>query len=195
MYWNYRILKKVISEGTEDEETELHIVEAYYKNDGSLLGWTKDGCVFAENLAELRNTLECMLESLDKPIYVEADLLAEAAALRETGAEDIFPNERLSINEVIESLGLETEDVELPTNLSTVVEYLEPDQLEEVGHTMPLMLEDAQIEEFEIGHYPSKVNQPSDRLPVPGPTYPDEPLPEPTTEEISRWEDNGGGIQ
>lgn len=112
IYWNNRVLKRIEGEGTDYEEELLYIVEMYYHEDGSILGWTNGKDVYSEDLDSLRSTLEWMLEALDKPILIETELLAEAEEARENGAEDLFPNERLSIDEVLDSLGLEREDVE-----------------------------------------------------------------------------------
>lgn len=107
VYWNYRVMAR-----NEGEETNLYITEVYYNSDGSTIGWTEGKEVYGENIDELRQNLTWMLEALDKPVLDESALLSEAETARENGDEDIFPSERLSLKEVLDSLGLEREDVE-----------------------------------------------------------------------------------
>jgi hypothetical protein len=107
VFWNYRVMAR-----KEGEETNLYISEVYYDSNGSTIGWTEGKEVYGESIDELNQTLTWMLESLDKPILDEAVLLAEAKTARENGDEDIFPSERLSLDEVLDSLGLERKDVE-----------------------------------------------------------------------------------
>lgn len=116
VYWSYRVMERIEGKGTPWEETNLYIVEAHYHEDGSLLGWTNKGTIVSgETLEDLRHTLHWMLDSLEKPILVEKDLLAQAEIARGNGDEDIFPGERLTMDEVLDSLGLEREDVEPST--------------------------------------------------------------------------------
>lgn len=83
MYWNHRLLRKVDGKGTPYEETNLYIVEVFYKDfryEGpeSIMGWTeKEVGVYGENVDEIRQTLEWMLLALDKPILDEETMLSE----------------------------------------------------------------------------------------------------------------------
>lgn len=105
--WNYRVMKRI-----KNDETIFFVTEVYYQDNGSVIGWTEGKDAWGENLEELRNSLTWMLEALDKPVLDEDALLEEAEASRENGAEDLWDSERLTIDEVLESLGLEREDVE-----------------------------------------------------------------------------------
>lgn len=105
--WNYRVMKRITN-----EEDVFFITEVYYQDNGAVLGWTEGKDAWGENPQELRQSLTWMLEALDKPILDEAALLVEAEAARENGDEDIFPSERLTLDEVLDSLGLEREDLE-----------------------------------------------------------------------------------
>lgn len=76
MFWNHRILQRIEGEGTAYEETFFYVVEVYYNNkDGRIIGWTEKEDVYGESLDEVRQTLHWMLDALDKPILIEADLL------------------------------------------------------------------------------------------------------------------------
>lgn len=112
MYWNHRCLRRVDNIGTTHEETNYYIMECYYDLDGSIVGWTDKEYPYGESLDSLRETLTWMLECLDKPVLDEASLLSQAEQARKNSGEDIFPEARLSLDEVLESLGLEREDVE-----------------------------------------------------------------------------------
>lgn len=114
MFWNHRVIQRIDDVGSPYEETNLYIVEVYYDNDGSVIGWTEKEDVFGHDIEELRTSLTWMIESLDKPILNEAELKKQAEEARENGEEDIFPEERLTMDEVLDSLGLEREDVEEP---------------------------------------------------------------------------------
>lgn len=107
VFWNYRVMKRAAR-----DENEFFITEVYYQDDGSVIGWTEGKEAWGEDLDSLRQTLEWMTSALDKPVLDEAVLLAEAEAARENGDEDIFPSERLTLDEVLDSLGLEREDLE-----------------------------------------------------------------------------------
>ena len=59
-YWNYRVLEK---EGT------LAIHGVYYDDNGKIQGWDQEpASPEAEDLDDLRASLESMLESLEKDI-------------------------------------------------------------------------------------------------------------------------------
>lgn len=111
MYWNHRVISRVDGAGTDFEETNLYMTEMYYHEDGSVIGWTEGKEVYGNDIAEIRQTLEWMLLALDKPILDEAQLLIEAEEARENGEDDIFPSEHLTLDEVLDSLGLEREDL------------------------------------------------------------------------------------
>lgn len=106
MYWNHRVLKRVTS-GVE----EFIIVEVYYDDDDHhVLGWTENAMYpWGINVDEVRQTLHWMLDAVDKDVLDEEVLEAESEA---RGPEPIEEYERLTIDELLESLGLEREDVE-----------------------------------------------------------------------------------
>jgi len=105
--WNYRVMKRI-----SNEEDIFFITEVYYQDDGSVIGWTEGKDAWGENPDELRQALTWMLEALDKPVLDEAVLLAEAETARENGTENLWDSERLTLDEVLDSLGLEREDLE-----------------------------------------------------------------------------------
>jgi hypothetical protein len=107
VFWNYRAMKRI-----KNDETIFFVTEVYYHEDGSVLGWTEGKDAWGEDIEELRQSLTWMLEALDKPVLDEAALLEEAEVSRENGAEDLWNSERLTIDEVLDSLGLEREDIE-----------------------------------------------------------------------------------
>lgn len=106
VFWNHRIISR-----TEGEETNLYVVEVYYDTDGATIGWTEGHEVYGASLDELRQTLTWMLESLEKPILDESLLLAEAETAREQGDSEIFPSEYLTMEEILDSLGLDRSDL------------------------------------------------------------------------------------
>lgn len=63
MTWNHRVRR------TETEHGPwFDIVEAYYDDNGNIEATTKDGIApEGESVAELRTTLERMLQALDRP--------------------------------------------------------------------------------------------------------------------------------
>lgn len=111
IFWNHRVMQRIDGGGTNFEETNFYIAEVYYDADGNTIGWTEEKSVYGESVDEVRQTLTWMLESLDKPILIEAELLAQADAAREAGDRDLFPGEHLSIDEVLDSLGLDRSDL------------------------------------------------------------------------------------
>lgn len=106
VFWNHRVITRV-----EGEETNLYIEEVFYDADGTTIGWTETKGLYGESVDELRQTLAWMLESLDKPVLDEARLLADAEAAKLKGEQDIFPNDHLSLDEVLDSLGLDRSDL------------------------------------------------------------------------------------
>lgn len=113
IFWNHRVMKRA------NEEQTLFITKVFYDANGETMGWSTGEEVAGENLEEVRQTLLWMLESLDKPVLDESTLLTEAAKARENGDEDVFPSERLSLDEVLDSLGLDRSD------LGDIVEHAE----------------------------------------------------------------------
>lgn len=125
VFWNHRILSR-----TEAEETNLYIVEVYYDADGATIGWTEGHEVYGTSVDELHQTLTWMLESLNKPILDESVLLAEAEVARQQGDLELFPSEHLTIDEVLDSLGLDRSD------LGDIVEHSEEPLQEESDHIL-----------------------------------------------------------
>lgn len=104
MIWNHRVLRRL-----QDGEVSLNIVEVYYdETSGDIEGWTTSETVYGETVEELRQTLHWMLDATEKEILDEAELEATR------GDEPVFSrgSERLTMEEVLESLGLEVQDVE-----------------------------------------------------------------------------------
>ena len=111
MYWNHRVISRLINGGTEHETTTLFIVEVYYDSeDHSIIGWTENESIFGESVDELRQSLHWMLDALDKPVLDEGLLLIKAETTRVEARESL--EERLTMDEVLDSLGLEREDVQ-----------------------------------------------------------------------------------
>jgi hypothetical protein len=166
-------MKRIDGEGTSYEGINLHIVEVYYQDNGSVIGWTQDTSPCGESLAELRQNLDWMMESLDKPILVEKDLLAEAELARANGETEIFPSGQLSLDEILNSLGLQRGDVE-GTNLNKVVLRLEPEEIEETGESsllrMSTPLSTTEQDENILGQYPGTPTQPTTKPAVEGAT-------------------------
>lgn len=115
MFWNHRVMRRI-----ENDASHLYIVEVYYE-DGveegdypGILGWTERQTPWADEeydgIEGLRKTLTWMLDCLDKPILDEATLLAEAEA--NPLPREQWDGELLTFDELLESLGLEREDVE-----------------------------------------------------------------------------------
>lgn len=107
VYWDYRAMKRI-----KNDETIFFVTEVYYEDNGSVVGWTEGKDAWGENLDGLRQSLTWMLEALDKPVLDEAVLLEEAEVSRENGDEELWDSERLTLDEVLDSLGLEREDIE-----------------------------------------------------------------------------------
>lgn len=107
VYWDYRAMKRI-----KNDETIFFVTEVYYEDNGSVVGWTEGKDAWGENLDGLRQSLTWMLEALDKPVLDEAALLEEAEVSRENGDEELWDSERLTLDEVLDSLGLEREDIE-----------------------------------------------------------------------------------
>ena len=62
MSWNYRVLK---SKDGDDDWFQLH--EIYYDKENTVNGWVKAGAtVHGNSIDDLRDTLNKMLEALDK---------------------------------------------------------------------------------------------------------------------------------
>ncbi len=124
MYWNHRVVNRVVNPGTPHESAVLFIVEVYYDNDSHhIIGWTEKEAVFGETVDELRQSLHWMLDALDKPVLDEAELLVQSQIARQESVDDFFSegenSQRLTMEEVLDSLGLEAEDVEPPRRKTT----------------------------------------------------------------------------
>lgn len=66
MSWNYRVTKR-LDAAWGDEWYEIR--EVYYGDDEQVQGWTQNPIpVCGESVDEVRECLERMLESLDKPV-------------------------------------------------------------------------------------------------------------------------------
>lgn len=107
MYWNHRVLKRI-----EDNTESYIIVEVYYNDeDGLIIGWTANAIEpWGTNVDEVRQTLHWMLDATEKPVLDEEALLAEMALRPPEPVEEY--ETYLSIDEVLDSLGLEREDIE-----------------------------------------------------------------------------------
>ncbi len=109
MYWNNRVLQRIDNAGTDYEETNLYIVEIYYNtDDDTVIGWTEKEYVWGDDIESLRQSLTWMLDALDKPILIETDLFQQ---VHENPRVHIDQEEFLTLNEVLDSLGLDRDDV------------------------------------------------------------------------------------
>ena len=71
MYWNHRLMKI---------NDEIGIVEVYYNNDGSIMGWTEGFVtVYGDDVEEVKKTLAQMLSAADNPALDQEELLKERA--------------------------------------------------------------------------------------------------------------------
>jgi hypothetical protein len=68
--WNFRVLDLTREGGLGGQW--LEICEVYYNDDQSLLGYSK-ATVGEESVEELKETLQRMLDCLNKPILQEED--------------------------------------------------------------------------------------------------------------------------
>ena len=68
--WNFRVID--LTKDNDWGEKWLEICEVYYEDSGSLLGYCK-ATVGEESVEELKETLQRMLECLNKPILQEED--------------------------------------------------------------------------------------------------------------------------
>lgn len=116
MFWNHRIMQRIEGEGTEYEGPYLYIVEVFYHDDGSILGWTEKAAeACGENLDEVKNCLEGMMKALDQPVLIEADILQQMKEARENGDyQPLNPEDYVTveIDELLDSLGLDREEIE-----------------------------------------------------------------------------------
>jgi len=70
MSWNYRIMKREISEN----EFEFGIYEVYYNENGKINGWTEESIVpVVDNKEGLKNEMEEMLKAFNSEtiLYTE----------------------------------------------------------------------------------------------------------------------------
>lgn len=89
MFWNHRLMMRTEGEGTLYETEVFYIVEVYYnEDDNTIIGWTQKEEVWGESVDGVRQTLHWMLDALDKPVLIEADLLEQAKAIKAMG-EDV----------------------------------------------------------------------------------------------------------
>jgi hypothetical protein len=64
MHWNHRVIVRL--EGLE-QLYELH--EVYYRDDGSIEGWTAGPVrVMGDSVKEMKQSLRWMLKAMDKPV-------------------------------------------------------------------------------------------------------------------------------
>lgn len=69
--WNYRVVKRIWNHKYLHEPMELFdICEVYYDENGDIHGMS-GGLITEDSLDDLRQTLQWMLESLDKPVIDE----------------------------------------------------------------------------------------------------------------------------
>ena len=62
-YWNYRVVK---------EKGYYTIREVHYNDDGSIYAYSSEPRpAFGESIEELKETLEWMLKSLEKPVLID----------------------------------------------------------------------------------------------------------------------------
>lgn len=87
IYWNHRVLRKSPDDRRPDYH-EFFISEVYFNSDdGRIIGWTEQEIVWGESVEEIRQSLEWMLEALDKPVVVVEELEAAFEKLREDGVD------------------------------------------------------------------------------------------------------------
>jgi hypothetical protein len=71
--WDYRVVKEF---DYNSDEMSLSIREAYYNDNGELCGYTQLGVSpHVESIEELRDILNRMLLSLDKPVLVDGEVV------------------------------------------------------------------------------------------------------------------------
>lgn len=77
-WWNYRVTKR----GSDPEQgLDYEIREVYYRQDGSILGWTEKPCEpYGHSEAGLREDFQLMQEAFERPVLD----LDEEEAKRET---------------------------------------------------------------------------------------------------------------
>src|SRR5690349_10110122 len=95
-------------ERVEHGETSIYVVEVFYSEDGTILGWTEKEEVWGEDVEGVRTCLGHMAAALEHPVLNEADLLAEAEArghLEPLGTGDSY-----SLSEFLEMLDAVGED-------------------------------------------------------------------------------------
>lgn len=119
MYWNHRILQRELQ-----GEISYWVVEAFYdEEDNRILGWTEEEPVWGESVEGIRTSLEWMGSALEKPVLIESELLREIEErvpepeeeYETFTMEDLMSKdspERLTMDEVLDSLGLDREDVD-----------------------------------------------------------------------------------
>lgn len=82
MYWNHRVMRRIPDPERYPDIVELYIVEVYYNEDHSIMGWTEKEAVWGneeyDGVEGLRQTLHWMLDATEKPVLDEAELLRQA---------------------------------------------------------------------------------------------------------------------
>jgi len=69
-YWNYRVMKV-----EEYGAIRYEVREVYYNRYGDVRAYAEEpGRPAADSLQELREVLECMIKSLDKPVLVDGEV-------------------------------------------------------------------------------------------------------------------------
>ena len=81
-HWNYRVIR---NHHTETDSVTYHVHEVYYREGGSIEGWTQEPVVpMGETAEELREDIRCFLHAFRCPIL----------EVRETGeGSSLFPDD------------------------------------------------------------------------------------------------------
>lgn len=70
-YWNHRVLQSKDGHGEE----YYTIREVHYNDDGTIYAYSKDPRpAYGDTIEELRETLQWMLDCLDKPVLIEGEV-------------------------------------------------------------------------------------------------------------------------
>lgn len=110
MYWNHRAMEREVH-----GEKLIFIVEVYYNEDDSVMGWTESEEVWSETVDGLRTQLQWMTAALEKPVLIEAELLAQAEQARAEGRDpfgdiDTQNLETMTVEELFEALENSSEE-------------------------------------------------------------------------------------
>jgi len=75
-HWNHRVIKKTWNKGYEHEESQYGIHEVFYNDDGEIYAHPETAVTLSnETIEDLREYLQWCLESLDKPILIEGEIV------------------------------------------------------------------------------------------------------------------------